>query len=56
MCYEKTNRQKVQTPVKHSRGYWCCNCDAELVHVGKKCDNCGAKPVRKKLKKETNAR
>ena len=53
---KKSNREQAMTPVKKHKGSWCRNCDANLVHAGQKCDLCGAKPERKLLKKETNAR
>jgi hypothetical protein len=52
--YVKTNRQTAMSPVKHHAHY--CRCDRNMVYVGKKCDLCGRKPDKKKLRKESNAR
>ena len=53
--YNKTNREKRLTAVKDGF-FWCGSCDAYLVARGAKCGNCGAKPVHRTLKKESNAR
>lgn len=53
--YFKTNREQRMTAVKNG-AYWCSKCDADKVRVGEKCGNCGNRPDRKTLKKETNAR
>ena len=52
--YEKSNREKRLTP-KHGL-FWCGKCDRQIVGKGEKCPNCGHRPMRKQLKKETNAR
>lgn len=51
--YKKTNRECRLTP---KRGlFWCWKCDRNIIGVGEKCSVCGAHPVKKTIKKETNA-
>ena len=47
--YIKSNREKVQTP--KAKTFWCDFCDAQLVHSGSKCLNCGQRQYSKKFKK-----
>lgn len=51
----KTNRETAIEPRSKTQ-HWCNKCDANIVSAGEKCGNCGNKPEKYKLKKETNAR
>lgn len=35
----RTNREKKRMPKQGK--FWCDKCDAQLVHEGKRCPNCG---------------
>jgi len=52
--YKKSNREQAMEP--SSGLYWCYNCDRNLVGPNEKCSVCGAKPIKKSLKKESSAR
>jgi hypothetical protein len=51
--YKKTNREEARSP-KLGKS-WCGTCDRALINESRKCPVCGAKPVQRRLKKETNS-
>ena len=51
--YVKSDREKRLTP--QAGHFWCYRCDRNLVSPHKKCPTCGAKPIRKSIRKETSS-
>lgn len=48
--YHKSNRDHAHDAKGHTL-HWCDFCDAELVHSGEKCHNCGKRDSGKRKKK-----
>ncbi len=49
MKYVPTNREKKLAP--RGRSFWCGACDANMIHAGSKCENCGSRTLSKRRMK-----